>query len=190
MNFHLPSFPFRTAIPAAAMAVALLALPACDDGESLTGKKTTPIAEPIGPKGSAEVRELDAAAFDQFTKTPGKLVVIDYYADWCGPCRELGPLMEEVAKEFSGRVVIGKVNVDKAKDLAQRAGVHGIPDVRLYRDGQQVDLFIGSMPAAEVRGKFAAYVPEKVAEPPVSAAAAEAQPAQQAPAVQPGMEKR
>ena len=199
---RLPLSHLRAGIPV--LALALLLLPGCDEARSPTGNPTTPIAEAVGPKGPVEVRELDAAAFDPFTQTPGKLVVVDYYADWCGPCRELGPVMEAVAGEFSGRVVIGKVNVDKAGDLAQRAGVHGIPDVRIYRDGKQVDQFVGSMPAAEIRGKFAAYAPEKApgpsahAAPPTGDAAPQAQAAQPAPAIHPekkmglpaGMEKR
>lgn len=104
--------------------------------------------------GAADVRDLDPKDFDAFITTPGQLVVVDYHADWCGPCKQLGPVLEQVAGEYSGRVRVGKVDVDHAHELARREGVSSIPDVRLYRDGKLVDKFIGSADVATIRDLF------------------------------------
>lgn len=110
--------------------------------------------------GSTEsvVQELDATQFDAFTSIKDKIVVVDFYADWCGPCKDLGPKLESVAGEFDGDVLIGKINVDNARNLTARLGVRGIPDVRIFRNGSQVESFVGSIPRSEIRTKFDGHV--------------------------------
>jgi thioredoxin len=181
-------------------ALLVLVLTACDGMKNLADKpkETAPASASSAPaaKGPVEVLSVGGQDFDSFIKTPGQLVVVDFYADWCGPCRQLSPVLEEVAGEYSGRVVIGKVNVDHAGEIARREGVSGIPDVRLYRDGKRVDQFVGSQGAERIRQLFAKYAPAKA---PAKTAATPAAPAQAAePAIQPmkkdwvpaGMEKR
>jgi thioredoxin 1 len=73
-------------------------------------------------------------------------VLVDYWAPWCGPCRLLGPVIEQIAEERAGSVKVGKVNVDEEPGLAERAGVRGIPFVVLYRDGQPAAEAIGAQP--------------------------------------------
>jgi thioredoxin len=107
---------------------------------------------------TAVVRDLDPTEFDAFISIKDRLVVVDFHADWCGPCKSLGPKLKSVAEEFDGRVVVGKVNVDNAQNLAARLGVDGIPDVRVFRNGAQVDRFVGDIPEAEVRSKMEAQV--------------------------------
>ena len=73
-------------------------------------------------------------------------VLVDYWAPWCGPCRLLGPVIDQIAAERDGALRVGKVNVDEQPHLADLAGVHGIPFVVLYRDGEPVAHAIGAQP--------------------------------------------
>jgi len=116
-------------------------------------------AETEGEEASGElVRDLKPTEFDTFTAIKGKLVLVDFHADWCGPCKTLAPKLKTVAEEHDGEVIIGKINVDDAKNLAARLGVSGIPDVRMFRNGTQVDRFVGDIPTGNIRAKVQAQM--------------------------------
>ena len=85
-------------------------------------------------------------------------MIVDYYADWCGPCRQLSPILEKIADENSSSVVICKVNVDKFGGLASEDGVSSIPDVRIFLDGKRVDSFVGARPESDVRKRIEKYL--------------------------------
>ena len=74
------------------------------------------------------------------------LLMVDFWADWCGPCKMLAPLIESLDKEYEGRVTVGKVNVDDEQELAIRYGVMSIPTVIFFKDGQEIDGKVGVMP--------------------------------------------
>ena len=76
----------------------------------------------------------------------GALMLVDFWAEWCGPCRMLGPVIEGLADEYEGRAVIGKVNVDEEGELAIRYGVMNIPTVIFFKDGKEIDRRVGVMP--------------------------------------------
>ena len=78
----------------------------------------------------------------------GALMLVDFWAEWCGPCRMLGPVIEGLADEYEGRAVIGKVNVDEEGELAMRYGVMNIPTVILFKNGREIDRTVGVRPGA------------------------------------------
>lgn len=132
---------------------ALTGLTSCDKARDLVRK----VGKQQGPTTAAQpytgplVTEITDGEFDTFSKQPGRVALIDFHADWCGPCRQLGPILDKIASENNGLVLVGKVNVDKSPALAAKHGVQGIPDVRIFREGKQVDRFVGLPAEAEVR---------------------------------------
>ena len=76
----------------------------------------------------------------------GGLMMVDFWAAWCGPCRMLGPVVEDLAKRYDGKAIVGKVNVDEEQELAIRYGVMSIPTVIFFKDGEEIDRKVGVMP--------------------------------------------
>lgn len=85
-------------------------------------------------------------------------VLVDFSAEWCPPCRLIEPTIESLAKEFAGRVRVGKVDVDASSDVAERYGVHSMPTLLVLRDGRVVDQRIGAAPPHVLRDFLAAHV--------------------------------
>ncbi|GAB4309003.1 MAG: thioredoxin TrxA [Myxococcota bacterium] len=84
--------------------------------------------------------------FEKDVLKSDKLVLLDLWAEWCGPCRAIGPLMEELAKEYEGRVTIAKLNVDENPVTPGNYGVRGIPTLIVFKDGAEVDRIVGAGP--------------------------------------------
>jgi thioredoxin len=144
-------------------------------------------------QASIEPRQLTSADYEDFIATQGKLTAVMFHADWCGPCRQLGPVVEEVVGEFEGSVVLGRINVDDAGELARSLGVTGIPDLRLFRDGVMVDAMKGSIPKEQVRDHFAIQVAQLGASPPPQSGGEKSEPVVQPMTkdlLPPGMEKK
>ena len=94
--------------------------------------------------------------FEQTTKSY-PLLVVDCWAAWCAPCRAISPIVDELAKEYSGKVVFGKLNVDENPETTQRFGVMAIPTLLVMKDGQEVDRVVGIVPKNQLEARFKAY---------------------------------
>jgi len=88
----------------------------------------------------------DLKSFEEQLKK-GELMMVDFWASWCGPCRMLAPVMDDLAAQYEGKAVVGKVNVDEEQELAIRYGVMSIPTVIFFKDGKEIGRKVGVMPA-------------------------------------------
>ena len=88
----------------------------------------------------------------------GKPLVLDFWATWCGPCRRLAPVIEELAKDYEGIAIVGKCDVEEDEDLAMRFGVRNIPTVVFIKGGEEVDRSVGLVPRAVLEDKLKALL--------------------------------
>ena len=84
----------------------------------------------------------------------GKTVLVDFFATWCGPCKMMSPVVDELSREYEGRLKVGKVNVDENTNVAQQYRVMSIPTILLIKNGQVVDQVVGAVPKAQLTGKI------------------------------------
>ena len=91
--------------------------------------------------------------FAQFVKQHSH-VVIDCWAPWCGPCKRIAPILDELAGDYGGRVAIGKLNTDENQQTAMKYGIMSIPTLMVFKDGQRVDQVVGLMPKDALKAKF------------------------------------
>ena len=89
----------------------------------------------------------------EVNKAPG-LVMVDFWATWCGPCRMVAPVVEKLAGEYVGRVKVMKLNTDENPDIASKYGIQGIPTLMFFKEGKKVDQIVGAVPEATLRSKF------------------------------------
>lgn len=98
-----------------------------------------------GIKGGGTVEFTDAN-FQQKALSSGKLTLVDFWAAWCGPCRKIGPVVEDLAKTYGGKVNIGKLNVDHNPNVCMKYGITSIPTILFIKNGKVVDKVIGAVP--------------------------------------------
>ena len=107
---------------------------------------------------SAHLIEITSAEqFKEVVLDSGELCLVDFYADWCGPCQRLAPVMHGLADELVGKVRVVKVNTDNLSALVAEYKVTSIPDIRIFVGGEQVDKVVGAEPAAEYRERLSRY---------------------------------
>ena len=100
---------------------------------------------------------LNDANFDA-TINSGKPVLVDFWAEWCGPCKMIGPVVEELANDYDGKAVIGKLNVDENPNVTARFGIRSIPTLLVFKGGQIVDKQVGAVPKSVLAQKLEAQV--------------------------------
>ena len=85
-------------------------------------------------------------------------VFVDFYADWCGPCKMMSPVIDKLAEEFDGRIKVGKINVDDNPEVAMKYNIMSIPNMKFFKGGKVVDEVVGAIPKAAMKAKFEANV--------------------------------
>ena len=85
-------------------------------------------------------------------------LVVDFRATWCGPCRMIGPIIAELAKEYDGRIVVGKCDVEENDDIAMEFGIRNIPTILFFKNGEVVDKMVGAAAKAKIQEKFEALL--------------------------------
>lgn len=86
--------------------------------------------------------------------TSSKVVMIDFWASWCGPCRILSPTVDEIASEWEGRATVAKCNVEDCEDIALKCGIRNIPALLFFKNGELADRLVGAVPKAEIENKL------------------------------------
>lgn len=100
------------------------------------------------------VKESSDATFKQDVMSATKPVLVDFYASWCGPCKKMGPVVENLSKEYGDKLAVLKVNVDKNPNLSDEYSIQSIPAIKLFKNGKIVDEALGLTPASELRSKI------------------------------------
>jgi thioredoxin 1 len=96
------------------------------------------------------IKQVSDTSFDQDVLKSDVPVLVDYWAEWCGPCRMIAPVLEEVSRDYAGRVQVAKLNVDDNQSIAQRFGVRGIPTLMLFRNGAVIGTSVGALSKSQL----------------------------------------
>ena len=102
--------------------------------------------------------EITDANFDELVIKSEKPVVVDFWAEWCGPCKMIGPLINEMSKDYEGKALVGKVNVDQNANVSAQFGVRSIPTVLFIKNGEVVDKSVGAVPKSTLESKLDAIL--------------------------------
>jgi thioredoxin 1 len=104
------------------------------------------------------ILEVTAASWEQEVLNESGLVLIDFWAVWCGPCRMIAPTVEELAKEYAGKVKVVKLNTDENPEIASRYKIMGIPTLMFFKSGQKIDQIVGAVPKPQLKAKLESLI--------------------------------
>ena len=91
-------------------------------------------------------------------KSKYSLLVVDFWAAWCGPCKMISPIIEQLAEQYAGKIVFGKVNVDENPHISQRFGIQSIPTLMIVKEGQVIDVMIGALPKGQIENRIEQHI--------------------------------
>ncbi len=109
-------------------------------------------------KTTEMAKEFNDQNFQSDVLASDKLTVVDFWAEWCGPCRAIGPVIEELSKEYDGKVNVGKLNVDNNPNVSMNYGITSIPAILFIKGGQVVDKLVGAQPKSNFVKKIEAHI--------------------------------
>jgi thioredoxin 1 len=131
-------------------------VPSLDELEQIRERKLRKLMNQMSTPSIERPIVVSDRNFDQTVKSY-PLIVVDCWAAWCAPCRAIAPMVDEMAKEYTGKVVFGKLNVDENPETAQKFGVMAIPTLLIMKNGQEVDRIVGVLPKNELEAKVSSY---------------------------------
>jgi thioredoxin 1 len=104
------------------------------------------------------IMEVTTASWDKDVLGSDKLVMVDFWAVWCGPCRMVAPTVEELAKEYADKIIVAKLNTDENPDVASRYKIMGIPTIMFFKGGEKLDQIVGAVPKPQLKAKLDALL--------------------------------
>lgn len=102
--------------------------------------------------------EITDQNFEELVRKSDKPVLVDFWAEWCGPCRMVGPIVEELSKEYEGKAVVGKLDVDMNQGVSMEFGIRSIPTLLIFKNGKVVDKIVGAVPKSVLNNKLQAQL--------------------------------
>lgn len=124
--------------------------------EELIARKKAQLSHPAQDSSGRPIVLSDASFYSEISKH--HLILVDFWAAWCGPCRMIAPIIEQLASEYSGKVAFGKLNVDENPMISSTFGVQSIPTMILFSNGNQVDRIVGVVPKAHIESRFKPFL--------------------------------
>ncbi|MCL2058342.1 MAG: thioredoxin [Oscillospiraceae bacterium] len=107
---------------------------------------------------TANIITLNSENFRDATAMADKLVLVDFWAKWCAPCRAVAPILERLAGEYPEKLLIGKLDIDEQREIAIEFGISSIPTIQLYKDGKMIDALVGSRPYKDYKAVVESYI--------------------------------